>query len=44
MTEIYSMSFDPTSTYFGLTSVRGTLHVFRLGKAKGTVVVKQQDP
>jgi len=34
MTEIYSMSFDPTSTYLGLTSVRGTLHIFRLGKAK----------
>ena len=34
MTEIYAMSFDPTSDFFGLTSVRGTLHIFRLGKTK----------
>ncbi|MDR3547376.1 MAG: hypothetical protein P4M11_03720 [Candidatus Pacebacteria bacterium] len=32
MTEIYSMSFDQDSSYLGLTSVRGTLHIFELAK------------
>lgn len=27
------MSFDPTSALLGLTSVRGTLHIFRLTKS-----------
>ena len=33
-TEIYSLSFDADSTLLGLTSVRGTLHIFELSKSK----------
>eukprot|EP00826_Nyctotherus_ovalis_P050681 TRINITY_DN6245_c0_g2_i2.p2 TRINITY_DN6245_c0_g2~~TRINITY_DN6245_c0_g2_i2.p2 ORF type:complete len:151 (+),score=18.59 TRINITY_DN6245_c0_g2_i2:336-788(+) len=41
--EIHSMSFDPTSTLLGLTSVRGTLHIFRLTKSpKSTTESKME--
>ncbi len=45
MTEIYSMSFDQESAYFGLTSVRGTLHIFELEKSSPAPnASKPEDP
>lgn len=42
MTEIYSLSFDASSSLIGLTSVRGTLHVFKLGMTE-TVQTETKD-
>jgi len=42
VTEIYSLSFDPSSTLIGLTSVRGTLHLFKLGISE-TIKIEGKD-
>jgi len=36
-TEIQSMSFDSISSFFGLTSTRGTLHIFKLKEDEKTM-------